>query len=180
MNTKNNKRKRESMQKIEQVLIEFLQTKELTQISVSDICKKANLNRSTFYANYVDIYELADTIREKLEARVAELYKDEITQGFNSNNYLVLFQHIAQNQIFYRTYFKLGYDEKYKILTYDYELAQKHFGGSLIEYHMEFFKSGLTRIIKLWLQNGCKETPEEMFEVIKSEYRGREEFFAAK
>ena len=106
MNTKNNKRKRESMQKIEQVLIEFLQTKELTQISVSDICKKANLNRSTFYANYVDIYELADTIMEKLEARVAELYKDEITQGFNSNNYLVLFQHIAQNQIFYRTYFK--------------------------------------------------------------------------
>ncbi len=72
MNTKNNKRKRESRQKIEQVLIEFLQTRELSQISVSDICKKANLNRSTFYANYVDIYELADTISEKLEAQVAE------------------------------------------------------------------------------------------------------------
>ena len=76
MNTKNNKRKRKSIQKIEQVLIEFLQTKELHQISVSDICKKANLNRSTFYANYVDIYELADTLREKLEAQVAELYKE--------------------------------------------------------------------------------------------------------
>lgn len=106
MNTKNNKRKRESMQKIEQVLIEFLQTKELNQISVSDICKKAELNRSTFYANYVDIFELADTIREKLEAEVSELYKDEITEGFNSNNYLLLFQHIKENQIFYRTYFK--------------------------------------------------------------------------
>lgn len=162
------------------MLIEFLQTKELSQISVSDICKRASLNRSTFYANYVDIYELADTIREKLEAQVAELYKEEITKGFNSNNYLVLFQHIAQNQIFYRTYFKLGYDEKYKILTYDYQLAQKHFDDCHIEYHMEFFKSGLTRIIKLWLQYGCKETPEEMFEVIKSEYRGREEFFSAK
>ena len=151
MNTKNNKRKRESMQKIEQVLIEFLQTKELNQISVSDICKKADLNRSTFYANYVDIYELADTIREKLEAEVSELYKDEITEGFNSNNYLVLFQHIKENQIFYRTYFKLGYDEKYKIWQYDYNLAKKHFGDRFIEYHMEFFKSGLTRIIKIWL-----------------------------
>lgn len=180
MNTKNNKRKRESMQKIEQVLIEFLQTKELNQISVSDICKKADLNRSTFYANYVDIYELADTIREKLEAEVSELYKDEITEGFNSNNYLVLFQHIKENQIFYRTYFKLGYDEKYKIWQYDYNLAKKHFGDRFIEYHMEFFKSGLNRIIKIWLQNGCKETPEEMFEIIKSEYRGREEFFANK
>lgn len=180
MNTKNNKRKRESMQKIEQVLIEFLQTKQLNQISVSDICKKADLNRSTFYANYVDIFEVADTIREKLEAEVSELYKDEMTEGFNSNNYLLLFQHIKENQIFYRTYFKLGYDEKYKIWQYDHDLAQKHFGDNFIEYHMEFFKSGLTRIIKIWLQNGCKETPEEMFEIIKSEYRGREEFFADK
>ena len=94
MNTKNNKRKRESMQKIEQVLIEFLQSKELSQVTVSDICKKANLNRSTFYANYVDIYELADTIRDKLEANMSELYKDEILQGFNSNNFLILFRHI--------------------------------------------------------------------------------------
>ena len=178
MNTKNNRRKRASMQKIEQVLVELLQTKELNQISVSDICKRAGLNRSTFYANYVDIYGLADAIREKLEAQVAELYKDEIEQGFNSNNYLLLFQHIAQNQIFYRTYFKLGYDEKYKILAYDYNLAKKHFDNRFIEYHMEFFKSGLTKIIKLWLQNGCKETPEEMFEIVKNEYRGREEIFA--
>ena len=178
MNTKNNRRKRASMQKIEQVLVELLQTKELNQISVSDICKRAGLNRSTFYANYVDIYGLADAIREKLEAQVAELYKDEIEQGFNSNNYLILFQHIAQNQIFYRTYFKLGYDEKYKILAYDYNLAKKHFDNRFIEYHMEFFKSGLTKIIKLWLQNGCKETPEEMFEIVKNEYRGREEIFA--
>lgn len=74
----------------------------------------------------------------------------------------------------------MGYDEKYKILQYDYDLAKKHFDDRYIDYHMEFFKSGLTRIIKLWLQNGCKETPEEMFEVIRSEYRGREEFFAAK
>ena len=105
MNIKNNKRKRASMQKIEQVLIELLQTKELNQISVSDICKRANLNRSTFYANYVDIYGLADTIREKLEAQVADLYKNEIMQGFNSHNYLLLFRHIKENQIFYRTYF---------------------------------------------------------------------------
>jgi len=180
MNTKNNKRKRESMQKIEQILIELLQTKELNQISVSDICKKANLNRSTFYANYTDIYELADRIREKLEAQVADLYKEEIMRGHNSNNYLILFRHIEQNQIFYKTYFKLGYDEKYQIWQYDYYLAKKHFGDRFIDYHIEFFKSGLNKIIKLWLQNGCKETPEEMFEIIKSEYQGREEFFSAK
>lgn len=179
MNTKNNKRKRESRQRIEQVLVELLQTRELHQISVSALCKRAGLNRSTFYANYVDIYGLADAIREGLEEQVAELYREEVEQGFNSNNYLRLFQHIAQNQIFYQTYFKLGYDEQqYKIWNYDTALAERHFDNRFITYHMEFFKSGLTKIIKLWLKNGCRETPEEMFEIIKSEYRGREEFFA--
>lgn len=174
MNTKNNRRRRESMQKLEQVLVELLQTKELNEVRVSELCQLAGLNRSTFYANYEDIYALADAIRERLESNVSELYRDEISQGYNSNNYLVLFRHIRQNQIFYRTYFKLGYDEQYRIWQYDVQLAKKHFDDRFITYHMEFFKSGLTRIIKLWLQNGCRETPEEMVEILHSEYRGRE------
>lgn len=177
MNTPNNKRKKESMERIEKVFIELLQTKELSEISVSDICKRAGLNRTTFYANYTDIYGLADTIRDKLESEVSNLYQEEITQGFNSNDYLKLFQHIKDNQIFYQTYFKLGYDNNYKIILYDIDLASKHFQNRFIEYHMEFFKAGITQIIKIWLKNGCKESPKDMFEIIKSEYHGRNNFF---
>lgn len=178
MNTPNNKRKKESRAKIEHVFLELLQTKELSKISVSDICKRAGLNRTTFYANYTDIYGLADSIRDQLEAGLADLYEDEIETGWNSHNYLKLFCHIRDNQAFYRTYFKLGYDDNYKILTYDTRLAKQHFQNRFIRYHMEFFKSGLTRIIKLWLENGCRETPEEMFEIVKSEYQGREALFS--
>lgn len=177
MNTPNNKRKKESIERIEKVFIELLQTKELSKISVSDICKCAKLNRTTFYSNYADIYGLADTIRDKLEVAVFDLYRDEIIQGFNNNNYLKLFRHIKENQIFYQTYFKLGYDNKYKIIVYDTDLARTHFQNKFIEYHMEFFKAGITQIIKLWLKNGCKEDPEDIFEIIKSEYQGREVFF---
>ena len=60
MNTPNNKRKKESIERIEKVFISLLQTNELNEISVSDICKLAGLNRTTFYANYTDIYGLAD------------------------------------------------------------------------------------------------------------------------
>ena len=44
MNTPNNKRKKESMERIEKVFIELLQTKALNEISVSDICKRAEPN----------------------------------------------------------------------------------------------------------------------------------------
>lgn len=179
MNTSNNKRKRESVERIEKVFIELLQSRELGEIRVSDICKRAELNRTTFYANYADIYSLADSIRDKLEKSVAELYREELDTGVNSNDYLKLFRHIQENQIFYRIYFKLGYDNNYKILAYDTALAREHFQNQFIEYHMEFFRSGLTKIIKMWLENGCRESPEDMFSIIKSEYQGREELFSS-
>lgn len=180
MNTPNNKRRNKSMERIEKVFIELLQTKELNEISVSDICKRAGLNRTTFYANYTDIYGLADAIREKLEKGVSDLYQEEVTQGFNSNDYLKLFQHIKDNQIFYKTYFKLGYNNNYKIIQYDTVLARRYFQNRFIEYHMEFFKAGITQIIKIWLKSGCKESLEDIDEIIKSEYRGRDSFFADK
>lgn len=173
MNTKNNRRRRESVAKIEQVFVELLQTKPFNQITVSDICKKANLNRSTFYSNYLDIYDLASKIKEHLENEIACLYQEEHINQFNSNDYLKLFRHIKNNQIFYNTYFKLGYDNQIKITSYDTRQAEKYFDNRHIEYHIEFFKCGLNAIIKMWLKRGCIETPEEMAEMLQSEYQGR-------
>ena len=66
MNTPNNQRKKESKRKIEKALIELLQTKELSEINVTELVKKAQINRSTFYVNYLDIYDLADQIKQKM------------------------------------------------------------------------------------------------------------------
>ena len=67
MNTPNNKRRKESIDKIEKAFIVLLQTNELDNISVSEICKITSLNRSTFYSNYIDIYDLADNWCKHLE-----------------------------------------------------------------------------------------------------------------
>lgn len=176
MNTKNNRRRRESVQRIEKTFVELLQTKELNEITVSDICKRCGLNRSTFYANFADIYALADRVREHLEEEVNRLYETDQTQKVNSNDYLRLFRHIQENQLFYRTYFKLGYDNQFQLQYYDIHQAERHFGNQYIEYHVEFFRCGFNAIVKLWLAGGCKQTPEEMEAIIRSEYRGRDAF----
>lgn len=172
MNVKNNKRKRDSMDKITKVFIELIQTKEISEISVTDICKKAGLNRATFYANYLDVYDLADRVLEELTSQVEDLYHDEITIGYNSNDYLKLLKHIYDNQLFYKTCFKLGIGEK-PIVQYDTADAEKYFGGKNVEYHAEFFRGGFNRIVKMWLDKGCPESPEDIAEVIHTEYQGR-------
>ena len=173
MNTKNNKRRQDTRRRIERVFLSCLQTKALGQITVSEICKEAGINRSTFYANYLDVYDLADKLRDQLEAQVAELYTEEHETRTNSNDYLKLFRHIYENQIFYSTYFKLGYDGRYQITMYDTNMARKRFDNRFVDYHIEFFMQGLNAIIKKWLAGGCRETPEEMMEILDSEYRGQ-------
>ena len=171
MNKVNNKRKKDSKLKIEKVFLELIQTKEINEISVTDICKRANLNRTTFYSNYIDIYDLADKIREKLEKDVFNLYNDVRENRYVSDNFLKLFRHIQKNQIFYKTYFKLGFDKSFIIKEYDYKQAYQIYGIDKIDYHIEFFKAGLNAIILRWLNNGCIESPEEMIEIVKSEYK---------
>ncbi|MBR4109570.1 MAG: TetR/AcrR family transcriptional regulator [Oscillospiraceae bacterium] len=172
MNVKNNKRRKESQEKIEKAFVALLQGKQIKDITVSDLIKITGLNRSTFYANYLDIFDLADKTRQKLELEFSNLFADY--DYFNEHSgALKMFQHIKENQLFYQTYFKLCYDDKHLISIYDPKRAeQEHISGNL-KYHIEFFRNGLNAIIKLWLAGGCKESPEEMAEVLKQEYRGR-------
>ena len=172
MNTKNNKRRKDSQDKIEKAFVELLQDREIKDISVSDIIKNTGLNRSTFYANYLDIFDLADKTREKLEAEFTDIFSDYDYYTEHSGA-LRMFTHIKENQVFYKTYFKLCYDEKHLVKIYDAQRAEKEHISSNLKYHMEFFRNGLNAIIKLWLADGCRESPEEMAQVLKEEYRGR-------
>lgn len=173
MNVKNNRRKRESVEKIEKAFINLIQTKELHTVTVAEICKAAGLNRSTFYANYTDVYALADKLREKLEAEFNGLFMEPPERPSEYDAAVKMFRHISENQLFYKTYFRLGYHNMHQNLIYNQEQAEQYFSDRHINYHIEFFRTGLNAVIKMWLEGGCRETPEEIAGIIASEYQGR-------
>ena len=172
MNVKNNKRRRESQEKIERAFVELLQSREIKDITVSDIIKMTGLNRSTFYANYTDIYDLANKLCQELENEVVHLLVLESGWQQSSQEFLKLFRHIRENQQLYTVFFKLGYENR-KRTWYDARDLQGMPDQAVIHYHVAFFASGFNAIVKLWLRGGCKETPEQMCQVLLDEYRGR-------
>lgn len=63
----NKKRNRTvSRKKIQNAVVELLKNSNLENLKVTEICQKAHINRSTFYANYTDIYDMADKLRKYL------------------------------------------------------------------------------------------------------------------
>lgn len=175
MNVVNNKRRKDSQNKIEKAFANLIQDKNLSEISVTEICKLTKLNRTTFYANYLDVYDLADKFREKMELDLKEVYREERENSHNSNDFLKLFNHIKNNQLFYKTYFKLNVKEL-PMTEYDYNLSNILYQDKYIDYHIEFFKAGLNAIILKWLDNNCSESPETINEILISEYKHKNEF----
>ena len=172
MNTSNNKKRKSSVNKIEKTFLQLIQKKNIEDISVSTICEIANLNRSTFYSNYIDIYDLAEKVKYQMAQEFAEFQLSNNSKH-NPGGYLTMFKYIKDNQIFFKTYFKLESICPDVPIQYHVELAEKYYNNKFIDYHIEFFRAGLNAIIKKWLNNGCKETPEEINEIITSEYKNK-------
>ena len=145
MNTKNNQRHQDTIAAIEAVFFSLLKEKELKDISVSELCEKAEISRSTFYDNYADTFALANAYAEKIEKSVAE-------QPHTNGEFAWIFDYIKSNADVFEIYFKLGMSKK----SADYKTL--------------FFRNGVYAVAKMWFEGGCVEPPEQMGEIVKREH----------
>ena len=68
-----------------------------------------------------------DKIGTNLIHDLHDLYASEEKAHYNSHDFLKLFYHMQENQLFYKTYFKLGLDIKFQPEVYDKKLAKELF-----------------------------------------------------
>lgn len=173
--------------KFDKALISLLEKKPFEYISVTDICKEANVNRSTFYLHYENT---ADLLIETSEYMI-NTFKDyfsinlkSITERFSScdlsdlvfidKKYLFPYLSFIKDnrQIFSAalsnpsalkneaTYQRIYDNIFYPILDrFDYP---EH----LRQYVMKFYLNGITAIIKEWLTNNCTESIDDIIEII--------------
>ena len=60
------RRVRKTKKAICDVFCELTKDKKLNEITIKELCAKADINKSTFYLHYRDIYDLAETIENEL------------------------------------------------------------------------------------------------------------------
>ena len=100
MNTKNNQRTRLSKILLKNALMDLLGEKgSVAKISVRELCERAELNRSTFYAHYSEPKELLEEVEnELLDATQDHLKKIGAENDLGAHRYLLSFlMYIKEN-----------------------------------------------------------------------------------
>ena len=69
---KSDARIRYTKMRIKDALFELLKTKNLHKITVTEICEVAEINRSTFYVHYLDVFDLFDKVEEEILSSLEE------------------------------------------------------------------------------------------------------------
>ena len=86
MTTQENRRSRITRRVFRESLTELMLEKGMQKISVNEICKRADMNRSTFYAHYEDQFDLLREIEDEflitLRKTVTESNLQNFTQKF--------------------------------------------------------------------------------------------------
>lgn len=174
--------------KMDLALMEILSKKEFEYITVSEICKKAGVNRSTFYLHYENTNDLLnETARYLINDFISYFNFDKgfIKKGFSeteegelnfiSEKYLEPYlSYIKDNQKVFSTALmrtsSLGFESTYqKMFDHIFSPIMEKFGypESEKKYIIKFYLNGITAVINEWLLENCEKTTEEVITIIK-------------
>lgn len=176
MNTKNNQRYRDTEQLIQKTLLSLAKNTDIRQVTIRAICEEAQINRSTFYAHYLDINDLVDRMGRDMITDIGRLFEESAQplSVFLTEPFLVRMITYVKD---HRDFFDIYLNQYGPIAAENFSLLWDDPGRSFIEsfgvtdtseqwYHFTFFKAGFIAVLSQWVRNGCREQPEFLARVI--------------
>lgn len=167
VNARFNRKRQYSRRVIREAFSALLETIPADKITVKLICDKADVNRSTFYANYVDIYALRHELKEEYTATLLPLF--QAYDGMDERQfYHELFRLVYENAWICRTVTMLDDPSLTKQFTdciYDKVVAPRKSRLSPevadeLDMIFEFSSAGCYSLIRKWILRGM-DTPFE-------------------
>ncbi|MCM1119764.1 MAG: TetR/AcrR family transcriptional regulator [bacterium] len=157
---------------IENTFLELLQERPVSRITVTEICRRSHINRTTFYHHYRDPLDLMEKLEEELLESLRSLifqksYTD-ITAVFcgvlsalkeNSGRYKALVSAHGDTGLPGRI-FALCYDMIFPLICDRYP----HLDSVQQNLLYRYITQGFSGTVSYWLENGMEEPAEKIAE----------------
>lgn len=159
---------------------DLLETKSFENITIQDLCEKANVRRSTFYRHFNDKYDLLNHIVGTLIEYFRTLHLPEIDpkdprQFFNKFMKDILF-FISDNKTMVKSVISINiYSEVYQILynqIYAVVKRQIEFDKQIGQFYIdefiygEFLAGGILSVILNWIQYGQQSIDDVSSDIV--------------
>ena len=181
MNVKNNRLNRETDEKIIRTVYAMMtqEHRPIGKITVREICERTGIHRSTFYAHYRDVFDLVERVEKSMSRQLTETFFRKLDEKAPARDcFAEIFAFIREHREFYLYY--LTESRQYGVLQLAWETVRdraaavsagpEKFGAQTteeMEYHGVFFLVGMTAVVRMWLQKGCPEEPEALYDLIR-------------
>lgn len=181
--------------RFDKALLSLLEKKPFEYITISEICEKAEVNRSTFYLHYENTSDLLketsgyvidrfmsyfDIDTENIDTKFTRCQLEELNfitgkymhpyLSFIKENQRVFVAVLSHPQTFdSNAVFRRLFDNIFVPILdrFDYPRDEQN-------YVMMFYLNGITAIITEWLKDGCKKSIEEISSIIHYCIYGRQ------
>lgn len=174
--------------KMDIAFLELLEQKDFEYITVKEICKRAGVNRSTFYLHYETISDLLSESVEYINRHFLDYMKINSVDFMSKLNdcpieelnlitpeYLIPYlSYIKEHKSIFKTSVKnasvLNLDKSYSLMfehIFNPIMNRFKITQERRNYIMSFYISGLMAIISEWLKSDCKESVENLIAIIE-------------
>ena len=172
MSEKESRRTQMTKMLLKTALIELMQAKPFRQITIKELCERADLNRTTFYLHYNDqqsvLKDVEDELIQKTNAFIDESSVDIKTIDL-IESFLV---YIQNNREMFKTVLTNNPDDEFKMTFISCSLSRirdnlpVYIDQTSTRYVLTFIMHGCINIIIEWLESDCDLSAKEIAQLI--------------
>lgn len=175
------KRSLQTKKIIKDTLSDLIEEKGFNEISVTDLTRRANINRGTFYLHYADKYDLLEQVEEELIKEIQEHTKNldcldllNINLVSDSDPFTIkLLEYIKENASFIKAILGPKGDPMFRIKLkklieanlFEKQLSSEYNPGNMLveeEYFISYVLSAHLGVIMHWLENDLEKSPRDI------------------
>lgn len=162
---------------LKESFIKLLCKKDISQITIKEICEDADINRTTFYAHYSDQYDLLRKIENELLENISSYLSEYSNVNLDSLEMVEkIFDYIKENALLCKLLLTergdITFQKNVMILVYDIIISNLTSGGIIAkedaEYIYSFTITGCIGVIQKWFDDGMIKSTRFMAEMILS------------